>query len=110
MFRLDSLGTLLALGTLLTLPSPYEPQGAWAPYIPSGTSLSLTLWPSHGVGAFSEKELYLAAKTRWETGLGLDQGLVLGPQQICGRTDQESGILSPSLVTQAPDSLEEKFW
>lgn len=104
MFRLNSLRTLLAL------PSPCEPQGAWAPYIPSGTSLSLTLWPSHGVGAFSEKEFYLEAKARWETGLGLDQELVLGLQQICGRTDQESGTLSPSLVTQAPDSLEEKFW
>lgn len=37
------------------------------PYIPSGTILGLTLWHSHGVGAFSWKELYLKAKARWRT-------------------------------------------
>lgn len=60
------------------------------------------------MGTFSGRELYLEAKARWGTGLGLEQGLLLGHQQVCGRTDLKSGVLSPSLVTQAPESLEEK--
>ena len=76
--------------------------------MPSRTNQSPTIWPSHGVGAFSGRELYLEAKARWGTGLGLEQGLRLGHQQVCGRTDLKSGVLSPSLVTQAPESLEEK--